>query len=802
MNFCKRLMLLSWLLMLTLPNLAQLGYPLVEEVYGGRIRGISAVAQSPTQTRVYLVTESANSLFYTDVSHSGSGVSFAGFATVADVDSNDSFGKNIDALVADPTSGYAFFVHLGALYSVDPGVGSRSQLPYMGVRTVTTHAGYLFFLAENGGNLYLHFGSIDPLSGLFSEAAASPAAFGGSGSGGARYSLGINPLSDSLYVFEAGLPGRVYLADQTYDHLSTATTFSPLDTTGLGSVEFSAFAIAPDGRLFLGGRIDREPDHDKFIAFSDNNGASWDTTRTGLGGTSGNNLTFAGDSAAYRVYFGTGWSSDRGQSGTWHYLGYNGMETHPNDGPVAIDPNNPDVVYLCTDMGVGMSENRGEEIFEINDGIEAVQVNDFDMNAAKTVGWTASKSGIRQVSGYGSGSEVWQVMFPNGDGSPYYSIAMDPSDSTGNTAYAGNVRLYKTSDGGRHWDRLFSTEDPGYGFTFWSYVSAIAVHPTWPDFVVVGVNSPESGVNGAIMFTADGGITWNRVDSGVYNPEVLDLHLSVSDSGFITVYAGCEYVNDGTHSSYGVKTVTFDTTTHAVTFDNAMPGETGTQITNFGAHAVSVNSQGDVFAAGRKGSSEEPRVYVKYAGSTYWQLLPSASLPANGFASAATVGFDAEGNEMPFVAVNAGIYYLRGSTWELGYQYPVGMDVNVLYWDDLLVGTGTGLYGHFFQPTGIAETDLPVAGVFTLAQNYPNPFNPVTTIEYQLKVASRVKMTVFNIAGQRVTTLVEGNRNAGRHQIRWEASQMPSGVYFYELEAMPVNGGGVFKDVRKMILLK
>ncbi|MBU0983807.1 MAG: T9SS type A sorting domain-containing protein [candidate division Zixibacteria bacterium] len=87
--------------------------------------------------------------------------------------------------------------------------------------------------------------------------------------------------------------------------------------------------------------------------------------------------------------------------------------------------------------------------------------------------------------------------------------------------------------------------------------------------------------------------------------------------------------------------------------------------------------------------------------------------------------------------------------------------------------------------------------VFALNQNYPNPFNPTTEISFSLPEASTVRLEVYNVAGQRVATLVSSEKySAGNHTVTWDANGTASGVYFYRLEA------GNFTDSRKMILLK
>jgi hypothetical protein len=86
---------------------------------------------------------------------------------------------------------------------------------------------------------------------------------------------------------------------------------------------------------------------------------------------------------------------------------------------------------------------------------------------------------------------------------------------------------------------------------------------------------------------------------------------------------------------------------------------------------------------------------------------------------------------------------------------------------------------------------------FELSQNYPNPFNPSTIISYTLPEMSHVSLEVFNILGQRVATLVNGNQQAGTYSLKFDGSRLASGVYFYRLD---VNNGSV--QTKKMLLIK
>jgi hypothetical protein len=94
---------------------------------------------------------------------------------------------------------------------------------------------------------------------------------------------------------------------------------------------------------------------------------------------------------------------------------------------------------------------------------------------------------------------------------------------------------------------------------------------------------------------------------------------------------------------------------------------------------------------------------------------------------------------------------------------------------------------HFFQSANATEvTSVPVAartpGTYLLSQNYPNPFNPSTTIRYGLPGRSHVTLTIFNTLGQQITTLVDGEIEGGYHDVKFDASHLPSGVYFYRLQ--------------------
>ena len=94
------------------------------------------------------------------------------------------------------------------------------------------------------------------------------------------------------------------------------------------------------------------------------------------------------------------------------------------------------------------------------------------------------------------------------------------------------------------------------------------------------------------------------------------------------------------------------------------------------------------------------------------------------------------------------------------------------------------------------ETGSAIPQTFELSQNYPNPFNPETEIRYQTPEVSQVTLTVYDVLGREVATLVNEQLPAGIHRATWDAGGFPSGMYLYRLTA---NG---FVETKKLILLK
>mgnify|MGYP000868159478 CR=1 FL=1 len=100
-----------------------------------------------------------------------------------------------------------------------------------------------------------------------------------------------------------------------------------------------------------------------------------------------------------------------------------------------------------------------------------------------------------------------------------------------------------------------------------------------------------------------------------------------------------------------------------------------------------------------------------------------------------------------------------------------------------------------FEYSDVVEVTV-VPAQYELSQNYPNPFNPSTTIKFSLPTETRLKIIIYNMLGELVQTLAEGNYEAGYHKVTFNASNLPSGAYIYRIESSE------YTQVKKMVLIK
>nr|HQU73505.1 DUF4397 domain-containing protein [Calditrichia bacterium] len=200
------------------------------------------------------------------------------------------------------------------------------------------------------------------------------------------------------------------------------------------------------------------------------------------------------------------------------------------------------------------------------------------------------------------------------------------------------------------------------------------------------------------------------------------------------------------------------------------------------------------------GATDAPTVDVQARGvatlvddAAYTDITPYFSVPASSYILDIT---DATGNTVvaSFGVDLSGLGGGAATVLASGFLTPGNNQNGEAFGLIAVLPDGTVLP---LDPVLSIATPLPgVVSDFALEQNYPNPFNPSTTIEYAIPRNERVTVTIYNIAGQVVARLLDRQQNAGRYQLTFDASNLSSGLYFYQIRA------GQYQATKRMTLLK
>ena len=185
--------------------------------------------------------------------------------------------------------------------------------------------------------------------------------------------------------------------------------------------------------------------------------------------------------------------------------------------------------------------------------------------------------------------------------------------------------------------------------------------------------------------------------------------------------------------------------------------------------SVALDKIGDVYVTGFSGGNGTGNDYstLKYnsTGSEQWVIRYNGL--GNGNDRAISIAVDTSGN-----------VYVTGSSSGIGTA------------DDIVT------IKYFQTPTSVYEEGSDLLENYSLYQNYPNPFNPITHVNYSLPESSNIVIKVFDILGNEIETLVDEEKPAGSYEVEFDATGLPSGVYFYQLRS------GEFISTKKMILSK
>jgi hypothetical protein len=155
---------------------------------------------------------------------------------------------------------------------------------------------------------------------------------------------------------------------------------------------------------------------------------------------------------------------------------------------------------------------------------------------------------------------------------------------------------------------------------------------------------------------------------------------------------------------------------------------------------------------------------------TSYQLIPNSFVPGHG------TTLEPQQYSYTDTTATAGQWWYR--------LKQIDLDGTVHYMDGIAVDILTSVSGQ----------SLPIA--YSLGQNYPNPFNPTTLIQYSLPASGHVSLSIYNLLGRKVATLVNSRQESGSYESEWDATGVSSGIYFYRIQA------GDYIDMKKLVLMK
>ena len=337
------------------------------------------------------------------------------------------------------------------------------------------------------------------------------------------------------------------------------------------------------------------------------------------------------------------------------------------------------------------------------------------------------------------------------------------------TGWVGVSPLLRTTDGGYNWIEMEAP--PGDGVIVGQFLDR---YTGWVSVWHVGV------AHGNIIYTTNGGIDWFY---GEGNPSAYSIYFIDSNNGWAVGFRsmGCEsniYISiDGGVNWIAQTQITFEQL-NSVYFTDLNNG-------------WAVGSNGTILHTTNGGIPVELTSFTATANNKEVILNWSTATEIN------SQGFEIERASSSTTAVQEwkkiGFVSGFGTTTEpKSYSYldrPLSIGK---YYYRLRQVDFNGAYEY----SEVVEVEWCAFNSYLLEQNYPNPFNPITTIKFSVPKTSKVKLTLFNLLGEEVATLVNEEKNAGNYTVEFNATNLPSGVYFYQLKA------GELISTKKMILLK
>jgi len=499
-----------------------------------------------------------------------------------------------------------------------------------------------------------------------------------------------------------------------------------------------------------------------------------------------NGILLAGSKGPYWITVkGILRSSDNGL--TWQRVYSNNIE---NRNITSIAVNSAGILFTSTSRGVYKSTDDGASWNQI--GLQCSQTYDVVcVNEIFTI-----TGGLHRWNDL---LNIWEFGHTNFVSFVYNSTFFLAFDQINQDYFAATVSgVFRTSNEGETWDNIL----PLYtNFWFKIFIDGN------PNYLYANGWDWET-ITGKLYRSPDRGVTWELLDFPVGGIYAL---MTTSIPG--EIWCGSYYGNIHYSSDYGVSWAEKFSVPSAITclqsgniqgymfagtassgfYRSTDSGNTWREfnigLLNYSVESVAMNSTHDIFIGTQDG------IYRSTDLAGNWQFVGLSQDTISAIAI----------NSLDYILAGtlSGHIYISRDHGENWIDYSWGLNADqilsiVLDENDFaMVGTsGSGVYRSFNSTVDIRESDFSIVTSFELFQNFPNPFNPSTKIKYSVPQTSQVQIKVFDVLGNEIVTLVSEEKVVGIYEMVWNAANLPSGVYFYQLKA------GEYVNTKKMILLK
>jgi len=588
---------------------------------------------------------------------------------------------------------------------------------------------------------------------------------------------------------------RGFVGNSSYQLFTTTdggATFTSVDfgTGTLYEIKFfdsvNGAAAGANGQVFLTG----------------DGGATWDTTNTGFTGANNYSLTLKGNSQIDAfddiLIAGEGGAISKTIDFGVNYTALSQTATTETLRDI-------DFPTETTGYAVGGSTTASDVLKTTDGGLNWVKTP-FDGGYRlysqtwinETTGWVGRRGpdGIfkstdggltftQQNPGVGTSTTIW------------YDIKF----ADANNGYAAGSSGYyvKTTDGGTTWSEVTDGHGTSAIYSLWALSSTTVI---------------SAGSSGKIYKTTDGGATFTSI-GGTFTTTLYSVCFVDENLGFVVGTSGNGYKTTDGGATWNAMTVPVTSTLYKINFFNAnigwIAGSTGS--------VLYTTDGGTVWIKSAKFPSGSVMYDIAIRGSYLW-IAGSVGVIIRGFSDpqipVELVSFAANVDEGMVTlnwstateTNNRGFEIERrfeSSQWEnVGFVPGAGTSTEFKAYSYLDSPSADKVYYRLkqvdfdgsFEYSNEIEVNLNIPLEFALEQNYPNPFNPATTINYSIAKAGLVSVKIYNTLGEEVMQLVNTQQQPGRYSVKFNASNLTSGIYFYQIKS------GDFVSVKKMMLLK